>query len=246
MIDGRPTFLLTNDDGIDSEGLKILEDFLNKFGTVVVVAPATHQSSKSTSVSINVTEGMKVDQIDELTYAVHGTPADCVAWALHVLDIKIDVVVSGCNRGFNIGTDTIYSGTVGACHQAMMLGYRSVAFSADLEYKNLKENLDSIYDYLLKNKLISRNYILNINIPNTDEVKGIKITMVSPQSQTIFFKNEGNTYFYNGRKCYYTKIKNTDYVEIMNGYVSISPLKCTSFDEGAYRKLRKLNHEDNN
>ena len=114
--------LLTNDDGYQAEGLKVLYDYFSKFADVVIVAPLTVMSAKS--VSIILGKAVEVRKINDHTFAMEGTPADCVAFGLSSLNKKFDLVISGCNDGLNISYDTMYSGTIGACLQALTFRYR--------------------------------------------------------------------------------------------------------------------------
>lgn len=243
MENEKPVILLTNDDGINSKGLWLLEDFFSTIGKVVVVAPAEHQSAMSTSISINKKEGLKVCDEGFNRYSIYGTPADCVAWGISFLDRKVDLVVSGCNRGYNISNDTIYSGTVGACNQAHMLGYPSIAISADVDFTNVKAQIGNIYKYLIDNNLISKKYILNINIPNTEEVKGFRITKLAKSTHYVRIVEVGEAYQYRGRSIVFPKNENDDNKALREGYISITPLKSTTFYDDAYKKLKKLNKD---
>ena len=121
-------FLLTNDDGYNAQGILLLKDKLLKYGEVTIVAPFEHMSAKSASITLG--DWLKVDRIDEHTYAVHGTPTDCTSLALAGLNIDCDVVVSGCNNGPNLSYDVLLRGTIGACFGAAVFRKKSIAFSA--------------------------------------------------------------------------------------------------------------------
>ena len=123
--------LVTNDDGINSEGLKILVEFAKTLGKVVVVAPKFEQSAKSHALSIKgKIECLEVDKgFNVPTYSVDSTPADCVRSAHYGLEEKFDYVFSGVNKGYNVGEDIMYSGTVAAATEAATLGKKSIAFS---------------------------------------------------------------------------------------------------------------------
>lgn len=124
--------LLTNDDGHDAPGLAAAFDALRPLGQVHVVAPAREQSACSHAISLY--RPIHVDRIDHerfgLVNAVHGTPADCVRLAVaELLDAKIDLVVSGINRGANTGVDTFYSGTIAGAREASILDIPAIAVS---------------------------------------------------------------------------------------------------------------------
>ena len=156
-------FLLVNDDGVHSERLHFAKSILERYGTVYTVAPSIEQSGKSVAISI---QGIPFEKINDKTYAVEGTPADCVSLALYGLNLEPDVVVSGINKGFNIGIDTMYSGTVGAALQAAFHGFKSVAFSGDFKGEtNVKRYFEKTLKTILDNNLLSVDYVLNVNFP---------------------------------------------------------------------------------
>jgi 5'-nucleotidase len=129
-------FLLTNDDGIDADGLQALYDATRFLGEPVVVAPAGPQSGCSHT----VTPSVRVEPRGDQRYAVHGTPADCVRMGLHRLVPDAKWILSGINHGGNLGADVYYSGTVAAVREAVLHGWPGIALS---HYK--KKSLD--YDW---------------------------------------------------------------------------------------------------
>lgn len=125
--------LLTNDDGIDAEGLACLERIARSFSDDVwTVAPLFEQSGKGRGITL--TEPLRVTRFDERRFAVTGTPTDCVVLAVNeLMDAPPDLVLSGVNRGHNVGEDCSYSGTVAGALQGMAFGIRSIALSQSLE-----------------------------------------------------------------------------------------------------------------
>ena len=123
--------LITNDDGIQSQGLRIVANWAKKLGDVTVCAPKFEQSGKSHSIDIhNPFEVQKVDYADDVrAYSVDSSPADCVRYGVLALGGEFDLVLSGINRGFNLGVDIVYSGTVGAAFEAAYFGIRSACSS---------------------------------------------------------------------------------------------------------------------
>ena len=170
--------LLTNDDGINALGIKKVEEILSEYGNVYVVAPLVEQSGKGCS--INAFKGVKIHKINNNHIAVEGSPVDCVEVALAMLDVNFDLVVSGCNNGYNLSQDVMYSGTCGACVQANLAKKKAIALS--IKNYHYFDNLDVVLkptlDYVLKNDLLSENYFLNINFPTEVNHKGIKFTKV--------------------------------------------------------------------
>ncbi len=130
----RPVALLSNDDGIESRGLRALRDAMAARWDVYVVAPEHEQSASSHALSLRAPLRMRA--VGERTFAVSGTPADCVYVALHggtrVLPRRPDIVLSGINLGLNLGQDVFYSGTVAAAREAALRGVPSLATSAHL------------------------------------------------------------------------------------------------------------------
>lgn len=156
-------FLLVNDDGIYSERFVFTEEILKKKGEVIVFAPMFEQSGKSMGIS---TQEITFKKLDKNHYAVDGTPVDCINLAIQGFNIAPDIVISGINKGFNIGVDVFYSGTVGACFQANYLGYKAVAFSGSYKGEKVIQNyFESTLDFILENKLPSSQRVLNVNFP---------------------------------------------------------------------------------
>ncbi len=131
----RPLLLLSNDDGYASRGLEAVRKVLATWADVVVVAPETEQSATSHSLSLH--RPLRARRIEEGVFAVDGTPADCVYVALHgesrFLPRWPDLVVSGINRGLNLGQDAFYSGTVAAAREGALRGIPAVASSAHVK-----------------------------------------------------------------------------------------------------------------
>ena len=130
----KPLILLSNDDGVEAAGLRALRDALDSFAEVIVCAPLTNQSAASHALTLHSV--LRVKRLDERTYAIDGTPADCVYVALHSGDKIIprwpDLVVSGMNHGPNLGVDVVYSGTVAAAREGAHRGIPAIAVSADV------------------------------------------------------------------------------------------------------------------
>jgi 5'-nucleotidase len=218
--------LLTNDDGFDSSKLHFTKKVLQQFGTVYLVAPRTQQSAKSMSLTIG---GFEFEKLDEYTYLIDGTPVDCVNFAFGGLHLKPDITVSGTNNGYNIGIDTRYSGTVGACLQAQYFGYPSIALSADRRGNYvLEKELKRTVEYILEHKMLSAEYTLNVNFPleKFEESKGIIECDIhyhqydySPEIVGTKFKPNRSYIVDKGLK------EKTDTWAYINGYTSITKVK---------------------
>lgn len=174
--------LLTNDDGINSAGLKLLKDFAVDLGftDIWVVAPSADRSANSHCVTLN--KPMSLIEIADKTYILDGTPADCMIVALKKIfknERKPDYIFSGINIGANVGIDTIYSGTVAAAMEGLFFGITSIAFSQlyDSSPEKIKwyidnEELKQFIKNIIKakadgamKKAVFENGILSINLP---------------------------------------------------------------------------------
>ena len=174
------TILITNDDGIDADGIVRLARAAKKYGEVWVVAPQSQRSAASHSITLRT--HIDVEEYDfpvegVRAFATTGTPADCVRVAVHgIMDKKPDIVFSGINFGYNAGTDVQYSATVGAAMEAVFQEIPAVAFSEGFE--NACEITDKYLDEILE-KLINTEYvplqIVNVNFPtcSLEEFNGI-------------------------------------------------------------------------
>ena len=230
--------LLTNDDGYNAIGIQILKEKLSKYGQVTIVAPFTHMSGKS--ISITIGDWMKVDKINDDTYAVHGTPADCVSFALAGLKEDFDIVVSGCNNGHNLSYDTLFSGTVGACLSALMGRKKTVAFSAPYDdFSVLEDSFDEIWEYINKYNLLSNEYLLNINLPR-ESSKGIKIGKLYYRNDFYYFEKKDDEY-YALRDVEDAKDMplDADCRQVKDGYISITPVTKIPFDIILYNEIKK-------
>jgi 5'-nucleotidase len=218
--------LLTNDDGIESDKLIYTKEILSKFGKIYTVAPKSEQSAKSMSLTIGK---FSVIKKDEYTFAVEGTPVDCINFGIVGLNLKPDLVVSGTNNGYNIGIDTRYSGTVGAALQAQYFGFKSLAISSERNgYEILKKEFLKTIEYIFNSNLLSTKYTLNINFPRDKflDSKGIKVTKVDYK----IYKHKP-TYIsgiFKPNRLYIDSLsivsEGTDTWAYLNGYTSISKI----------------------
>ena len=229
--------LLTNDDGYNSEGILLLKEKLSKYGTVVIVAPLKHMSAKS--VSITIGQGFHVHKMENNVFACDGTPADCVSFACNALDIKFDLVVSGCNNGFNISYDTMYSGTIGAALEALTYRIPSIAVSCEFNFDIVNKHFDEVFKYILNKKLLSQEYLLNINFPLGDEIKGMKISTLYYRNDEYFFiKKEDGYNAYRNCQTDFSDDKESDCYLVNHGIVSITPLNKSYFSKDIYESLK--------
>ena len=175
--------LVSNDDGVDAPGIRMLAAGLRDAGhEVVVVAPDRDRSGASNSLTLD--GPVRVVQLDEGTFRVHGTPTDCVHVAITgMLDAEPDIVVSGINNTSNLGDDVIYSGTVAAAMEGRFLGLPAVAMSlattdhAGRHYETAARAAVEIVARLAADPLPA-DTILNVNVPDVawDEIAGFEVT----------------------------------------------------------------------
>ena len=237
--------LLTNDDSISSPVLKPLAQWLKQFGDVTVVVPKYEQSGKSHGIEIHKAfEMLPVDDFlpDVKAYTVDSTPADCVRFAIEGMHMEFDFVVSGINRGLNIGIDMIYSGTVGAVFEAACFGIPAVALSTEPKtFDDALNSLDEVKAFFDKHELMKKNSLYNVNIPLAS--KGIRITRMGGRYYGDEFEpQENNMYLPIGKDVW----KNTSDYSIdtdaaLNGYTSILPLTLDRTNMTVFQELAKLN-----
>jgi 5'-nucleotidase len=234
--------LITNDDGMNASQLPKLIAWAKKLGEVTVVVPKVEQSAKSHGIEIH--KPFEAKQVTlpsgDVVWAVDSTPADCVRFAKFGLKLDFDLVFSGVNRGLNIGTDTLYSGTVSAASEAVLLGMKAVALSTNpANYDKATEELDRVWAYFQENKLLEKNSIYNVNIPgNPGE---IRIThQGGPYYSDDFLPIGNDLYQPQGKPVWEDQQDFTlDTDAALHGYISISPLTIDRTNWEVYHQLRK-------
>lgn len=230
-------FLLTNDDGIYAQGLAAIKQELEKIGEVVVIAPVTEQSAVGHTITIS--DPLKVIPIHRsggfYGWGITGSPADCVKLGIScIMEEPPDVVVSGINKGENVGINVLYSGTVSAATEALILGYTGIALSVDNylspDYRTAAPFGARLAE-MLANRQVRLPFALNVNCPSgpMDEVKGVRITRQG-ESRIVdeFMKREsprGTVYYWQGG---WTRIideaEDTDAVCLRNRMISVTPI----------------------
>jgi 5'-nucleotidase len=235
--------LVVNDDSVTATQLLPLVRWCQKLGDVTVVVPKVEQSGKSHGIELR--HPFKVHQMmleDVPVYAIESTPADCVRFAMFGLGMEFDLVISGINRGLNMGTDILYSGTVAAICEAALQGVPAIALSTSLEYYDRAvERLDEVESYIREHKLMEKHSLYNINIP--EERKGFRITRQGgPFFSDDFVLSDDGVCTPNG-KCIYVNSNDLtlDTDAVMSGYVSITPLSVNKTEQTVYQALSVLN-----
>lgn len=236
--------LITNDDGYSAEGIRALALWARKLGDVTVIAPKVEQSGMSHA--IDFTRLIEIKEVDEIpgvkTIYVDSTPADCIRYGIMGRGEKYDLVLSGINRGVNMGVDLVYSGTVGAIFEAGRLGHKAIAFSTYVDtIPDAVAQLDEIWSFIEKNDLLHEGDLFNINIPKVS--KGIKVTKQgSPYFSDDFIRRDGDMFEQVGHKiedvCPDDMTRDTVATEA--GYTTITPLMTTRTNLELFEKFKNL------
>ena len=229
----KPVILLTNDDGVQAEGLRALHRAVQHLGTVIVVAPTHEQSASSHAITID--RPLRHIEHSADVHSIDGTPADCVYLAFfeaRFLPRRPDVVLSGINYGSNLGTSVFYSGTVAGAREAAMRGVPSIAFSAQRD----EEDLDAVAAqaaqyaarFLQAQHPEGPSVLLNVNFPPWPP-KGSRVTRVGRQTyeENVIPRRDpgGREYFWIGGKLKQDSHREgTDAQAVVDGYTSITPL----------------------
>jgi 5'-nucleotidase len=242
--------LLTNDDGIHSDGLHKLEAALKDLGDVYVVAPASEMSGASHSLTL--ARPLRIRQLDNRHWAIDGTPTDCVTLALNKIlskDDYPDICVSGINHGGNLGDDATYSGTVAGALEATILGVPGIALSL-VARDNFDFTAASAIAVTAARKVLEQGLpegtLLNINIP-PGEIKGVKVTRQGIKNArpviTEHIDPRGKPYYWIGEEYFRTNsAEGTDYHAVEMGYVSVTPLRSDMTDHQALTALETWNY----
>lgn len=247
MSDSRPRILVTNDDGILSAGLTSLAKALNRVGEVWVVAPDRERTAVAHAVTLH--KPLRVHQIDNRVYAVNGTPVDCVNLALlNILPKRPHLLVSGINKGVNLGDDVLYSGTVSGAVEGTILGVPSMAVSQEgreqFQFATGAHFAVRVARLILRHGLPEET-LVNLNIPNrtVETVTGVRVTCLSRRrfENPIIEKVDphGRSYFWiAGTRVSWSRSKDADHEAIAEGAVSLTPLHLDSTNYGVVDQLR--------
>lgn len=235
--------LIANDDGINSPVLPLLAKWAQKLGDVTIAVPKVEQSGKSQAIEfIHEIEIKQVEIASGVTaYSVDSTPADCVRFGIFGLNETYDLIISGINRGYNLGDDIVYSGTCAAIFEGSRIGIRGLALSTDADnLMNAPEALDMVWDYIEKNDLFAYNPLYNINIPR--DPKEIRITKQGGAYFTdTFLHKSGHLYVQSGEV---VKDSGNDPLSDINAIrqnaISITPLVTTRTEMSVFKKLNNI------
>jgi 5'-nucleotidase len=223
--------LVTNDDGYRSEGIRVLADALASLGEITIVAPV--QEASAVGHGLTLRQPLRLDAIAERVFAVDGTPTDCVNLAVtQVFKSLPDLVVSGINKGWNLGDDVTYSGTVAGALEAALLGVPGIAVSlratrGDYDFGPAAHVAVTMAEAILRHPLPLRTF-LNINLPK-GQPRGYRVTVQAKRNHVTSVTERNDP---KGRPYYWIEEgedewlphDRSDYQAVRDGYVSLTPL----------------------
>ena len=250
MKDGDgPVILVTNDDGVRSEGIETLADAMKGLGTVYVVAPDRERSAAGHSLTLS--HPLRVEKLGTRVWSVDGTPTDCVNLGVNGIlrGKRIDLLVSGINKGANLGDDITYSGTVSAAIEGTLLGIPSVAVSL-VTRSRFRFDVAAGYALEVAKKVLRKRLpddtLLNVNVPNAprEEIREVRFTRQGKRvyGDLIVEKRDprGRKYYWiGGDRIRSEDIPGSDLEAIEEGCVSITPIHLDLTNYAALRALRK-------
>ncbi len=242
--------LITNDDGIQSEGLRVLRDALQPLGAVAVVAPDREKSTTSHAITLH--RPLRIQWVSEDFCAVDGTPADCVNLSVNgFLKNRPKILVSGINKGENLGDDVTYSGTVSAAIEGTLIGIPSVAISLVARQNFMFEAAAAFSRKIVRLVMehgLPRDTLLNVNVPNLspNNIKGVEITRQGKRvyGDAVVEKVDprGKKYYWIGGDILgYRHLPGSDFDAISRDRISVTPLKLDLTDYEMVEKLKEWN-----
>ena len=240
----QPLILITNDDGVHAPGIQALAQALRPLGEVHVIAPDREVSACSQSLTLK--HPLRAERLEQRVHAVDGTPADCVNLAIvKLLPRRPDLVVSGINRGANLGEDIFYSGTVGGAREGTFFGVPAIAISlaarAELDFGPSAEFAARLAGHVLDRGLPERT-LLNVNVPpgrpagvavtvqGRREHEGTILEGLDPRRRTYYWIEEGRDRWVSDEM--------SDIFAIRKGLISITPLQTDTTHHAVLAALR--------
>jgi 5'-nucleotidase len=241
--------LVTNDDGVHSEGIKVLALALAHLGNVTVVAPM--QEASAIGHALTLRRPLRIETIGPKTFGIDGTPTDCVNLAIsHVIKRKPELIVSGINKGWNLGDDVTYSGTVSGALEGALLGIPAIAISTqnfhrrnEFEFESAARAAAVVAELVLERGMPKFTF-LNINVPHGSN-KGFRVTVqakrnhvtvvderIDPRKRPYYWIEEGENEW--------EPHDRSDYQAVRDGYISITPLQPDMTAHDALEYLEKL------
>lgn len=239
--------LVTNDDGYRSDGIRALADALGALGTVTIVAPTDESSAIGHALTLR--HPLRLESVGDRIFGVDGTPTDCVNIAIaKVLNGLPDLIVSGINKGWNLGDDITYSGTVAGALEGALLGVPAIAVSlrqtrGEYDFSHAARASAVLADAMLRRPLPARTF-LNINVPK-GEPKGYRVTVQAKRNHVTSVAErqdpKGRAYYWieEGQNEWQPHDR-SDYQAVRDGYVSVTPLHPDLTAHGALEAVEVL------
>ena len=249
-MDPAPLILVSNDDGIHSEGIRELAATLRDVGEVVVVAPDRERSAVSHSLTLH--RPLRVEQLEPARYAVDGTPTDCVNLAVNgILPRRPAVVVSGINKGANLGDDVTYSGTVSAAMEGTLLGIPSLAISL-LGRDGFRFEVAAAFARRLTAWVLERGLpsdtLLNVNVPAAEDGRAVRAFALTRMGRRRYgdaivekVDPRGKKYYWiGGEELEFEDAEGTDFHAVSQGLISVTPIHLDLTNYKSFDALRAL------
>ncbi len=237
--------LIVNDDGMNATVLPHFIRWARKLGDVTCVVPKVEQSGKSQAIDfLHPVEIKEVPlSVDIRVWAMDSTPADCVRFGVAGLKKDYDLILSGINRGYNLGNDIAYSGTVGAINEGGRLGIPAIALSYDVgAMEEALGMLDDWWNFMNQSGLLEQGSMYNVNFPHTNSPKGIRVTRQGGEFFSDAFEPRGNNmYMQVGAPIPRDTCDLTiDIDAVHDGYISITPMAWKRMDPIVYEKIKDI------
>jgi len=243
-----PKILVTNDDGVHSDGIHALADALKALGDVMVVAP--HVEASAIGHALTLRRPLRVEELRPGVYEVDGTPTDCVNIALtKIYDTAPDLIVSGINKGYNLGDDVTYSGTVSGALEGALLGVPSIAVSQErtrgvYDFRHAAAAAAQIAARVLRDGIIQPQTFLSLNVPSGTP-KGFRLTVQAKRNHVTTVDERTDP---RGRNYYWIEEgenewephDRSDFQAVRDGYISVTPLQPDLTDYDALARLESL------
>lgn len=237
--------LIVNDDGLGAAALLPLVRWARGLGDVTCVVPKREQSGKSQAIDfLHPVEIREIALTEDITvWAMDSTPADCVRFGVTGLGVTYDLILSGINRGYNLGDDIAYSGTVGAINEGGRLGIPAIALSCDVgALDEAMGMLDGWWEFMQTSGLLEKGILYNVNFPHGKTPKGIRVTRQGGEFYSDAFEYRGdNTYMQVGAPVVREECDLTvDMDAVRAGYISITPMAWKRMDPIAYERIKDI------
>jgi 5'-nucleotidase len=249
-MEPAPLILVSNDDGIHSAGITALADALAGLGEVVIVAPDRERSAVSHALTLH--RPLRVEELGPARFAIDGTPTDCVNLAVNgILKRRPALVVSGINKGANLGDDVTYSGTVSAAMEGTLLGIPSLAISL-IGREGFQFDAAAVFSARLAGWVIERGLpadtLLNVNVPAAGEgppIRGFALTRMGRRryGDAIVEKVDprGKKYYWiGGEELAFVDEEGTDFHAVSEGLISVTPIHLDLTNYKSFDALKAL------